>query len=78
MYRPELWFDRSSITADVMVTIEGVSEEEWWRYAPEGRVCEFFDGVVYMPSPATIEHQDDVGFWYFLLSGYFKGSDETA
>jgi Uma2 family endonuclease len=67
---PELWFDRSSITIDAMVTIEGVSEEAWWRYAPEGRVCEFFDGVVYMPSPATREHQEDVGFWFFLLKGF--------
>lgn len=67
---PESWFDRSSITADVMVMIEGVDEQEWWKLAPEGRVCEYLDGVVYMPSPASEEHQDDVGFWFFLLSGF--------
>ena len=64
------WFDRSSITADVMVMIEGVTEEEWWEDAPDNRVCEFWDGVVYMPSPASVEHQSDVGFWFFLLSGF--------
>lgn len=67
---PASWFDRSSIKADVMVTLEGVSERDWWKYAPEGRVCEYWDGVVYMPSPASIEHQEDVGFWHFLLRGY--------
>ena len=53
-----------------MVTLEGISEEDWWKYAPEGRVCEYLDGVVYMPSPATVEHQDDVGFWFGLLQCY--------
>jgi Uma2 family endonuclease len=67
---PELWFDRSSITADAMVTIVGVSEEEWWKFAPEDQICEFFDGVVYMPSPATDEHQDEVSFWFDILNGF--------
>lgn len=67
---PELWFDRSSITTDAMVTIEGVSEEDWWKSAPESRICEFFDGVVYMPSPATDEHQDETSFWFDLLNGF--------
>lgn len=67
---PHRWFDRSSIIADLMVTLEGVSEEDWWKYAPENRVCEYLDGVVYMPSPATDEHQDDVGFWFTLLNLY--------
>ncbi len=64
---PELWFDRSSIIADVMVILEGVSEEDWWKYAPDNRVCEYIDGVVYLPSPASREHQDDVGFWFILI-----------
>src|SRR4051812_16801022 len=67
---PAEWFDRSSIALDAMVVIEDVSEEEWWRRAPEGRVCEFFDGTVYMPSPASAEHQDEVGFWLDLLNGF--------
>src|SRR3954449_3850120 len=67
---PELWFDRSSITVDAMVTIEGVTEEDWWRYAPEGRICEYIDGVVYMPSPATDEHQDVTLFWADILNGF--------
>ena len=64
------WFDRSSITADLMVAIEDVSEEDWWEFAPEGQVCEYLDGVVYMPSPATNEHQDETGFWFDLLNGF--------
>lgn len=65
-------FDRSSITADLMVTIEGVTEAEWWDLAPDNQVCEYWDGVIYMPPPASLHHQEDVGFWYFLLSGYVE------
>jgi len=67
---PSEWFDRSAIAIDAMVVIEEVTEEEWWRRAPEGRVCEFFDGTVYMPSPASAEHQDEVGFWFDPLNGF--------
>ena len=67
---PEQWYDRSSIHFDAMVTIEGQTEEDFFRYAPETRICEFIDGVVYMPSPVTITHQNLVGFWYFLISGF--------
>ena len=70
---PDQWFDRSSITADVMVTLEGVSEEDWWKNAPEGRVCEYLDGVVFMPSPASREHQEDVGLWHTLLNCFLEG-----
>lgn len=73
---PEEWYDRSSLTGDYMVMIEGQTEEDWWRYAPESRICEYIDGIIYMPSPATAEHQDDVGFLFFLLNGfrYSRGS----
>jgi Uma2 family endonuclease len=53
-----------------MVMIEGQTEEDWWRYAPESRICEYIDGIIYMPSPATAEHLDDVGFLFFLLNGF--------
>src|SRR4051794_3700843 len=64
--------DRSSIKVDAMVTIEGVSEAEWRELAPDNQVCEYWDGVIYMPPPASLEHKDDVGFWFFLLSGYVE------
>ena len=68
----EGWYDRSSIHVDALVTIENQTEEDFFRYAPEGRFCEFIDGVVYMPSPVTIAHQDLAGFWYFLLTGFVQ------
>lgn len=67
---PEVWFDRSSIAAPVMVTVPGVSEDDWWAHAPETQICEFLDGVVYMPPPASDEHQDEVSFLAFLLQGF--------
>ena len=69
---PEQWYDRSSIRFDAMVTIERQTEEDFFRYAPENRICEFIDGVVYMPSPVTENHQDFVGFLYILLNTYCR------
>ncbi len=67
---PNRWFDRSGIKLDAMVTIRGVREIDWWMYAPETRICEYFDGTVYMPSPAKDDHQDQVGFWFDLTNGF--------
>ena len=67
---PESWYDRSSITADAMVTIEGQNEHDFFQYAPENRYCEFMDGIIYMPSPVSLRHQFLVGFWYTLLAGF--------
>jgi len=67
---PEQWYDRSSLTVDATVTIQGQTEEDFYRYAPENRFCEFIDGVVYLPSPASLWHQDVLGFLFDLLNGF--------
>ncbi|WP_169980028.1 Uma2 family endonuclease [Tautonia rosea] len=72
---PESWYDRSSISADAMVMIEGQTEEDFFRFAPENRYCEFIDGIVYMPSPVSPRHQKLVGFWYVLLSTYSEARE---
>lgn len=53
-----------------MVAIEDQTEEDFYRYAPETRFCEFIDGVVYMPSPVHIRHQEIVGFLFDLINGF--------
>jgi Uma2 family endonuclease len=63
------WYDRSSLTGDFMVMIADQTPEDFERRAPESRICEYFDGIVYMPSPATDRHQEIVGFVYSLLDG---------
>lgn len=63
------WYDRSSLTVDAMVTIEDQTEEDFYRYAPKTRFCEFIDGVVFMPSPVHIRHQEIVGFLFDLING---------
>jgi len=63
-------YDRSSLDGDYMVMIAGQTPEDWENYAPESRICEYIDGIVYMPSPATDNHQDFVGFLFDLLNGY--------
>lgn len=72
---PESWYDRYSITVDAMVTILDQSPEDFERLAPENRFCDYIDGVVYMPSPVSDDHQLQVGFFYFLVAGY---NDERA
>ena len=67
---PEAWYDRSSIPFDALVTIEDQTEEDFFRYAPETRICEFIDGIVYMPSPVLEEHQDIVVFLCTILNLY--------
>lgn len=77
---PELWYDRSSIKVDAMVTIEDQTEEDFFLYAPEKRYCEFIDGVVYMPSPVSLRHQELVLFWAALLDGFCgdRGGERVA
>ena len=38
-------YDRSSLVGDFMVMIDDQTEEEYLRRCPEGRFCEFIDGV---------------------------------
>lgn len=64
---PDRWYDRSSIRFDAMVTIEGQSPGDYERLAPENAFCEYLDGVVYMPSPATDRHQNLSGFFFNIL-----------
>jgi Uma2 family endonuclease len=64
------WFDRSSLTVDSMVMIASVPEDVWRARAPENQICEYLEGVVYMPPPASDEHQDEVSFFSFMLQGF--------
>src|SRR5690606_12275382 len=51
-------------------TIEDQTEEDFYLYAPENRFCEFIDGVVYLPPPVTIRHQEILGFLLHLITGF--------
>jgi len=62
-------YDRSSLTGDFMVMLADQTAEDFERYASETQICEYFDGIVYMPSPATDRHQNQVGFLFDLLNG---------
>ena len=64
------WYDRSSLRGDFMVMIDDQTEEEYFRRCPEGQFCEFIDGIVYMPSPVSLQHQFDAQFLMFLLAGF--------
>jgi Uma2 family endonuclease len=66
----KVWYDRSSLNGDYMVMIPDQTLEDYLRRAPENKICEFIDGVVYMPSPASLAHQDDVILLAFLLRGF--------
>ncbi len=66
----EQWYDRSSLHGDYMVMIAGQTAEDFERYAPEGRICEYFDGIIYMPSPATDRHQEQTNFLTHLLISF--------
>ncbi|MDR3638261.1 MAG: Uma2 family endonuclease [Isosphaeraceae bacterium] len=63
-------YDRSSLKGDYMVMIAGQTAEDFEKYAPETQFCEYFDGIVYMPSPVTDRHQEQVMFVSHLLDGF--------
>ena len=64
------WYDRSSLVGDFMVMIPDQTRDDYFKRAPENQICEFIDGVVYMPSPASLWHQFDVLLLSFLLRGF--------
>lgn len=68
---PGAVYDRSSLVGDYMVMIAGQTAEDFERKAPEDEFCEYFDGVVYMPSPVTDRHQKQVGFLHHLIHGFW-------
>jgi Uma2 family endonuclease len=53
-----------------MVMIPDQTIEDYLRRAPENQICEYIDGIVYMPSPASLWHQFDVFLLSFLLDGF--------
>jgi Uma2 family endonuclease len=63
-------YDRSSLVGDFLVMIADQTEEEYFRRAPENKICEYIDGTVYMPSPAELWHQFDIQLLVFLLEGF--------
>jgi Uma2 family endonuclease len=71
----KVWYDRSSLVGDFMVMIPDQTEEDYFRRCPEGQFCEYIDGVVYMPSPATLWHQFDTQLLAFLLEGFTAGRE---
>jgi len=62
-------YDRSSLKGDYMVMLAGQTAEDFEKYAPERQFCEYFDGIVYMPSPVSQRHQEQALFLYDLLNG---------
>ena len=64
------WYDRSSLKGDFMIMIADQTRDDYFERAPENQICEFIDGVVYMPSPASLWHQFDVLLLSFLLRGF--------
>ncbi len=52
------------------IRLPGWTEEQYLAEAPEQGFYEFKGGELIVHSPATIEHQEVVGFLTFLLDGY--------
>lgn len=59
----KVWYDRSSLRGEFMVMIPDQTREDNFLRSPENQICEYLDGIVYMPSPASLQHQSDVLFF---------------
>ena len=64
------FYDRSSLTGDYMVMIPDQTPEDFEKYAPESRFCHYIDGVIYLPSPVSDRHQEQVIFLIDMLNGF--------
>jgi len=71
-------YDRTSLQGDFMVMIAGQTSEDFERHAPESQYCEYINGIVYMPSPVSDRHQDQVGFLFHLLDGFRCERDDIG
>lgn len=63
-------YDRSSLRGDYMVMIAGQTVEQWRRLAPDNQICEYIDGIIYMPNAPADEHQDVAGFLFYLFQAW--------
>ncbi|MDB5350444.1 MAG: hypothetical protein JWN86_1691 [Planctomycetota bacterium] len=70
-------YDRSSLKGDFLVILEDQTSEDFERFAPERQFCDYIEGRVYMPSPVSQRHQEQVGFFHHLLVG-FRGVSGLA
>jgi Uma2 family endonuclease len=61
---------RQLVNEPYVVRMGGWTPERYLQESPDDARWEFVRGEVIMYSPATAEHQDLVGFFYRLLSGY--------
>jgi len=61
---------KQPVPGPYVVRFGGWTLERYLREAPESGVWEFVRGEVVVHSPASAEHQDVVGFVYWLLRGY--------
>ena len=55
---------------DYLLRIWDWTEEEFLKYAPEKRFCDFIDGELIVHSPVRPIHQDIVGRLFFLLMAH--------
>lgn len=55
---------------EYVLLMHGWTEQEYWDKAPEDRLCEFWDGVIVLHSPAGPPHQDLVALLTVLLRTY--------
>jgi Uma2 family endonuclease len=71
----QLYLDEQQIDAPYLLKLYGFTEADFDRMAPEMAFCELYDGVIIMPSPVSILHQDITGFLYELLRAYARKTD---
>lgn len=69
--RPVSWrYNRSSFEGDFLVVIPNQTAEDFEQCAPESQFCEYFRGVVYMPSPVADRHQEITSFLDHMLDAF--------
>ena len=65
----------TKILSSIPTSQEQLTVKDFYRLVPDGQKADLIDGVIYMASPDSIEHDDLGGFLYFLLRGYVESKN---
>lgn len=60
------------VTEPFLFVFDGWTEEDYFRMAPQSRICEFIHGEVIMHSPVLLRHARLVRFLSEILAGFLR------
>lgn len=67
-----VYVDDSEVREPFLIRLSGWTEKDYFRLAPQSRLCDFVHGEVFMHSPVSDRHDDLVAFLREILAGFVR------